>query len=395
MSRRLQLLAAGLAIVAVSLYATAAGLALRVPGENVPEGMIWGTATLFLALIGATIAFRRPHHRLGWLLIAAGLGEILAGASNLYGQYVDHTGNQLPYAAEVGWTGSSMWVFSASALLVFLPLYFPTGRALSPRWRWVGWLGVASIVAMMLGTLDVLLFLPELMGEEWEVIEVVAAGRPLFVVSEIGFPLLLAAAPLALLSLVVRFLRSTGVERQQMKLLVVAAALTVAFVLVTNLFEVLPPIVEAVATALAMPSLGVATMIAVLRYRLFEIDRVVSRTLTYGLTSLLLASIYLAGVTVLTAATAPITRESPVAVAAATLLAAAAFRPARRRIQSAVDQRFNRARYDAQRTVQSFASSLRQEVELDDVHAHLVGTVGQVLQPATVYVWLRSPMEAP
>lgn len=389
MNRRLQLLAGALAVLAVALYSGAGVLGARIPGEEYAEGMIWGTSTLVLALIGAVIAVRRPRHRLGWLLFGAGFGEILAGVSNLYGQYVDHAGNQLPYAAQIGWVGGTMWAFSAGALLIFLPLYFPTGRAPSPRWRWVGWVGVAAVAGLMLGTLDVLVFMPELMGQEWEVLETALAGRPLFVISDAAFPLMMAAAPLALLSLVVRFLRSTGEERQQIKLLIFAVAMTVAFVLVTGLTEILPRAAEAVATALAMPSIGVATMIAVLRYRLFEIDRVVSRTLTYGLLTVLLAGIYLGGVTVLTAATAPFTRESPVAVAAATLLAAAAFRPARRRIQSVVDRRFNRTRYNARRTVEGFAASLRQEVDLDDVRAQLLETVDDVLQPTAMTVWLR------
>lgn len=394
MNRRLQVLAGTLGAVAFVLYVVAGVIGSRVPSEEFFEGMIWGSGALSLALIGTVVAVRRPRHIVGWLLIMAGLGESLAGASTLYAQYRTSAGEYLPYSDYVGWIGGSMWAFSAATLLIFLPLYFPTGRPPTPRWRWVGWVGVAGIVALLLGTADVLVSSPHLIGEEWDVIDAASAGRPLFVVSEAAFPLMMAAAPVALLSLVVRFFRSRGEERQQIKVLMLAAATTVVFVLVTNLTDGLPRLIEAAATALAIPSLGVATMVAVLRYRLFEIDRVVSRTLTYGLLTVLLIGIYLLAVTVLTAATAPFTGDSPVAVAAATLLAAAAFQPARRRIQSAVDRRFNRARYDGRRTVEAFATSLRQEVDIDDVRAHLVGTVDDILNPAEVRLWLRTEVSS-
>lgn len=389
MTRALRLTAAGLGVLAVALYSCALTLSMQVASEDVVEGAIWGTSFLLLGLIGAVIAFRRPRNRIGWLLLLAGMGEICAGAATLYGEYAAASGVSLPGSVGLAWVGGSLWAFSTGALLVLLPLYFPTGKPPSPRWRWVGWLGGAGVVLLLAGTVDIAIFRPELMSLEWEAVEAAAGKRPLFAASELGFPLLLGAAPFAFLSLVVRFVRSHGEERQQIKLLVFAVGITVAFILTINLIEV-PRVMEAAGTAIALPSVGVATMIAVLRYRLFEIDRIVSRTLTYGLVTVLLAVIYVVAVTLLTTATAPLTRRSPLAVAAATLITAAAFQPTRRRIQSLVDRRFNRARYDARRTVEHFASSLRQEVDIDDVHSSLVSTVDEVLQPASVVVWLRS-----
>lgn len=390
MTRFLRVLAGTLGIAAVGLTAVSFVIGSQNEAENFTEGVIWGTAAMLVALIGGVVAVRRPRHVVGWLLVIAGLGETLAGTSSLYGAHVTAAGGRLPFADGVGWVGGSLWAFSITSLLVFLPLYFPTGRPPSPRWRWVAWIGTAGIMLLLLSTIDIALFRSELMGLEWDAVEAQAAGRPLFALSELGFPVILAAAPLALLSLVVRFFRSRGVERQQIKLLVFAVALTVTFILLLNLTE-LPPLVEAVGTAVAMPSIGIATMIAVLRYRLFEIDRLVSRTLTYGLLTVLLAAIYLAGVTVLTAATAPFTRDSPVAVAAATLLAAAAFRPARRRIQAMVDRRFNRAAYSAEATVGMYRTRLRDELELDGISRNLEDVVASSLQPSALVLWLRAP----
>ena len=389
MTRPWRPLALGWAALSIALYVVAGVLGSQVPSEDFLDGAVRGTSTLLLTLIGAAIALRRPRHKLGWLLMVAGSGELLAGTCIVYGAYLTDAGAHLPYATQVSWIGGSMWAFSAAALLILLPLYFPTGRPPTPRWRWVGWIGGAGVVALFLGTLDVLVFLPHLMDARWEVIEAASAGRPLFIISEAAFPLMMAAGPVALLSLIVRFVRSTGEERQQIKLLIYAVTMTLVFLLATNLTEGIPRTVEVVATGLAIPSVGVATMIAVLRYRLFEIDRVVSRTLAYALLTVLLVGIYVLAVSALTTITTSRTGDSPIAVAAATLLAAAAFQPARRRIQTAVDQRFNRARYDARRTVEHFASTLRQEVDIDDVRSQLVGTVDTVLSPSAVRVWVR------
>jgi hypothetical protein len=389
MTSVLRVLAAVLGFSALVLGVVAGVLAQSVPTEDVLEGMIWGSATLSLALIGAVIAVRRPNHAVGWLLLIGGFGETLAGASLLYGEYSLATARGLPFADVVWWVGGSMWTFSAAALLVFLPLYFPTGAPPSRRWRWVGWAGVLGVALLQLSTVEVAVFRPELMRLiDWDVVEAAAGDQPLFAVSELGFPVLMVAGPVALVSLIVRFIGSRGEERQQIKLLVFAATMMITFIIGTNLTE-LPRWAEALGTAIAMPAVGIATMVAVLRYRLFDIDRLISRTLAYAALTVLLVTIYLSAVTILTAVTAPVTGDSPLAVAASTLLAAAAFQPARRRIQSAVDRRFNRARYDAQLTLEAFSSSLRQEVDLDDVHQHLRQTVGSVLEPSEIKVWLR------
>ena len=378
-----------LGAMTVALYAGSIYMGYQTRNEDLLSGITWGGSALTVALIGALIARRLPGNRIGWLLLASGFFETLAGAADLYGELSATLRQPLFMAPAVSWIGGSTWAISASILLVFLPLYFPTGRPPSPRWRWVGWLGLAGVGMLLISTAFVALVRPELMGLEWEAIEAATGDvQWLFSASELGFPLLMAAGPLAVLSLIVRFVRSRGVERQQIKVLAYAGALTITFIIASNVGE-LPRVVEAIASAVAMPSLGIATMVAILRHGLYDIDRLVSRTLTYALLTLLLVGLYLVAVTTLTAVTAPVTRDSPVAVAAATLLAAAAFQPARRRIQAVVDRRFNRARYDARQTVEAFASSLRQEVDLDGVNSHLVTTVTDILSPTDVAVWLR------
>ena len=373
------------------LYASSVSMGFQSQTGDLSEGITWGGAALSMALIGTLLLARRPGNRIGWMLLLYGFLQTLAGWAELYGEYPAATGVELPFAVGISWVIGSVWVVSGAILLVYLPLNFPTGLPPSPRWRWVGWIAAAGVALSLVSTLYVAVLRPELMPLGWDHIEQAApelAG--LFTISDLGYPLLMAAGPLAVVSLIVRFVRSRGEERQQIKLLAFAGTLTVLFVISISIAGDLPRGVEVVGTAISMPSIGIATMVAVLRYRLFEIDRVVSRTLTYALLSLLLVGIYLGAVTVLTAATTALSTDSPVAVAAATLVAAAAFQPTRRRIQAMVDRRFNRARYDARRTVEAFASSLRQEVDLDDVRGHLLETVDDVLQPQAVTIWWRT-----
>jgi hypothetical protein len=207
----------------------------------------------------------------------------------------------------------------------------------------------------------------------------------------VAFPLLVVCGIISVLSLVVRFRRSRGVERQQLKWFVYAAAVTLSGVLVTEAL----PIPEgsvldsllAVAGLAVVPSVPVAAGIAILRYRLYEIDRIVNRTLVYAALTALLAGVYAAGALGLPRLLS--LGESQLLVAASTLAVAALFSPARRRVQSAVDRRFNRARYDATRTVETFSARLRDQVELDSLSADLLAVVDRTVQPASVSLWLR------
>ncbi len=206
------------------------------------------------------------------------------------------------------------------------------------------------------------------------------------------FGTLFVLAILSIVSLVLRFRRSTGIERRQMKLFVFAGVLVVAFPLIgeTALEKVLPATDVLFAVAVAMPPVAIG--VAVLRYRLYDIDRLISRSVTYGLLTAVLLGVYVGAVTALTAVTATAAGNSPIAVAAATLLAAAAFQPARRRIQAIVDRRFNRAAYDAARTMDDFRTQLRDEVDLVAIHDRVAGVLDSTVQPTHRTLWLR-PVE--
>jgi hypothetical protein len=195
----------------------------------------------------------------------------------------------------------------------------------------------------------------------------------------------------AVAALVVRFRRATGIERQQLKWFTYAAALTpLPFII----YEVAPGVFQLLFT-LALPLVPISVGIAILRYRLYEIDRIINRTLVYGLLTAVLGLGYAAGSLVFVLLAGPGSDPPSWLVAAATLAAAAVFRPARRRIQNVVDRRFNRRRYDAAKTIETFSARLREELDLDSLSAELLAVVDQTMQPTTAALWLRPSARQP
>jgi hypothetical protein len=273
--------------------------------------------------------------------------------------------------------------------LLFTLLFFPTGRLLSPRWRPVAWLaGAATAAFTALAALK-----PSLGLEEGRVV-----ANPIGVAaiqdpeeSAIGVALLnllLLLAVVAFASLVIRFRRSRGDERQQLKWFTYAAAL----VPLVALSDVLPLAYSNLFAAAVFGFLPVAAGIAVLRYRLYDIDRLINRTLVYGLLSALLAGVYGGLVLVLGQVFGGLGAEPPSwVVAGATLAVAALFQPARRRIQQAVDRHFNRRRYDTAKTIEAFSARLREELDLDTLSAELLAIVDHTMQPTKASLWLRPP----
>jgi hypothetical protein len=267
--------------------------------------------------------------------------------------------------------------------LVMLPLLFPEGRLPSRRWRPVAAVMIAGIVAAaVLGALSATLPVGERLIDN----PVGVAGMPMAEESAYLVPLWPLGFALAVAAMAVRFRRSEGVERLQIKWFLAAASL----LLLLPVLEIARlPLVSDAIFLLTLVALPAAVGVAVLRYRLYDIDRLISRTLAYAVLSALLAALYLGSVTVLTAVTSPVTGESPLAVAAATLLAAAAFQPLRRRVQSGVDRRFNRARYDAALAVDGYRARLRDELDLTSIGDELLTTARATLQPAAGLLWLR------
>jgi hypothetical protein len=383
--------------------------ATPIPRGAVPRSVNAGWGLLLLAILatmGALIVARRPGNRSGWSFVAAGLGlalQAVATQSAIYALLTDP--GALPGGAWLAWI--PLWltipaIYSAFAALVLL---FPTGRLLSPRWRPVAWLVVGWIAGVTVGNFT---SPPDsYLGVEAPVRLGGAAGQIMTTIGNLAWPLGNLAIPAAAASLVVRFRRSRGEERQQLKWLAYAAAILGVGVLGIGLLALLnqlgwvrPQSTRPVAVVLGgvailgVTALPVTAGIAILKYRLYEIDRIINRTLVYGLLTALLAAVYAGLVLSIGQLSGGIGTEPPSwAVAGATLAVAALFQPARRRIQQVVDRRFNRRRHDAARTIVAFSARLREHVDLDTLSAELLTVVDQTMQPTRVSMWLRPSTE--
>jgi hypothetical protein len=366
---------------------------LRQAGQ--PE-LIWlGTgnapsagAAAIAATVGALVASRRPRHPVGWLLLATGLALILSGVVSSYRWYglVARPG-ALPAASYLAGLANGLNIVYLSCA-GFILLLTPTGSLPSRRWRWWAWVAAATAVVFLLATaIDPAPLYPEYPGIGNPIGVSALAEPPLDLVIPASGLVVLGALVVGAWSLVGRFRRARGTERQQLRWLAWGAALAAVALLLAvaelALHGDTPLFQAAVGTCLVL--LPLATGAAILRYRLYDIDRIISRTLAYGLLSLLLGSAY-AGVVL---GLGRLLKGSSLVVAAATLAVAAAFQPARRRIQAIVDRRFNRGRYDAARTIAAFSTRLRDQVDLDTLTDELLAVVDQTMQPSQASLWLR------
>ena len=397
MTRGRQLLV--IVLAAVSLAGMVASVWLLVLNGGPSDQSVSELLTIELALfaylaVGLLLLARTPANPLGWALTGVGVMSALGSFATTYAEYsLGTVGRQLPGATLAAWVNSWWWFPTITLVFLFVPLLFPTGKPLTPRWRWLHRAAVALLVIMVFGSV----FNPVLEGDTYAIanpIGIAAIGDvENSALGGVIFFSLLGCTLLSLLSLILRFRRSSGVERQQMKWFVFGSSVIILLVVSEEVLAALgldhlvhdSNITFGVAVAMLPITLG----IAVLKYRLYEIDRIISRTLGYGLLTAVLLALYLSAVTMITAITAPVTDESPIGVAAATLLAAAAFGPARRRIQSIVDRRFNRARYDAARTVDAYRSSLRDEVDVTALQNGLLTAIDRTMQPTAAVLWLR------
>jgi hypothetical protein len=352
--------------------------------------------------IGLFLVSRRPEHPIGWLFCAAGL---VVGLDHFCGEYAIYAllaqPGSLPAGQAAAWVSSWLWV-PFTVLMLFFLLLFPDGRLPSGRWRSFAWLvGIAAIVGV---AVQALLPVPTCevcpienpLGIEGleSVAELVDALVEAFLVGVLG--------SLALASLFLRFRRASGVEHQQIKWLVFI--FSVLFLGATLAYIVYSATEARWAwsvgqSLLAVGSVGVpiAMGVAILRYRLYDIDSLINRTLVYGSLTLLLAAVYFGGVTLTEAIFRTLTgqEEQPqLAIVVSTLVIAALFTPLRRRIQSFIDRHFYRRKYDVGKTLEAFSAKLREETDLDTLNNELVGVVRETMQPAHVSLWL-SPETAP
>ena len=376
-------------LCAVSLGLLAFGVwdAWRFPDPGLADeggweaGLVMAMGVAGISVVGALIAARLPGNPYGWLWCAIGL-TFAVGAVQ---------------PAVVRVTGSPPWVdwllgawdfVIALALLAFVFLLFPTGRVPSSGWRLLS--RAVLTVAVLLAVAVTFIADPS----DSRVVSPWAprggAGRVLGQVAMTGVYVMFGFVLAAMASLALRFRRAGPVERRQLTWFLYATVVNAVLLVLDQGLGVLPVgLVLAVVEAATMALLPIAVGVAIFRYRLFEIDRIVSRTVSYGVLTAGLIGLYLVVVAFLRPLLEPLTGSSTLAVAGSTLAVAAVFNPARRRLQEAVDRRFDRARYDAVRAVDAFAARLRNQVDLDEITAGLRDTVEATVAPGRITVWLR------
>jgi hypothetical protein len=377
-------------LLVLGLLGNAAGLALGVADRrdagHPEEVLLWVVFAAYL-VVGCLILARRPGNIIGWIFTAVGLLTMVAGLADVYARYANAHPGSLPGPLVGIWIQNWIWLPTIQLALVFPLLLFPTGRSLSPRWRPVTWLAVGLTAAYaVLGALSPTLQMPNgrTVANPIGVTSIDLDAGPLGAVLS-GLLLFVFFASIS--SLIIRFRRSQGVERQQLKWFTYAGALVLLAPFSNSLLGNISYVL-----VIALP---VAVGIAILRYRLYDIDRIINRTLVYGLLTALLAGVYVGVVLVLGQLFGGVGTDPPSwAVASATLGVAALFQPARRRIQTGVDRRFNRRRYDAAKTIEAFSARLRGEIDLDDLTVELLAVVDQTMQPTMSSLWLRPPIEA-
>ena len=378
-------------VVLLALFAAAvplSGLAhqnLNAGGGSVP---VWVSAAF--AAAGWVLAFRRPANPLGWIMLGGAFFFALSEDASYYTvadyglRHGDLPLGGLALLAQPGWAPGIV-------LLGLLVLLFPDGRLPSSRWRWLAAAYAAVAALWMAGT--VVLTVHALADHRTQVdsggnLLLLSGHDPAAglwnVLQDLFFPLLIACWLASIASQALSFRRSSGERRQQLKWLLAGSAATLVALGLAVLFRSVPWLSDVIGV-IGFLALPVSIGVAVLRYRLFDIDRIVSRTLAYAIVTGLLVGVY-AGLVLLT--TEVFGFHTPVAVAASTLAAAALFTPVRRRVQRLVDRRFNRARYDAETTVSAFADRLKDAVNLDAARDDLAKTVHQALEPAHLSVWV-------
>ena len=388
-SRRSALIAIALLVLLVAVVT--GQFALSALGSASLTDYVFTISVASFTMVGALIVWRKPSNAVGWAFALVGLLWATGDFSTAFASYGTEISPGLPLVTLAAWYGEWFWLVWLLLMFFVTPMLFPTGRPLSKRWRIVLW-GVCGYAAVLVGA--------AMLEED---LQVVGSGKNLrnpigiegFHDIETGafsifvFPWLLLTLVTGLLSIVARFRRSRGEERQQLKWFAFAVVALVAEFLIQiamdSLFQVRYEIVDAI----FMAFIPASAAIAILRYRLYDLDVVINRTLVYGLLSAVLAGIYVGLVFAFQGVLAPFTAESDLAIAASTLAVAALFRPARSRVQAFIDKRFYRRKVDAQRTLDEFTGELRDEVDLTALSSRLTGVVSETMQPAHVSLWLR------
>lgn len=361
--------------------------------------LFWAVSATLLALF---VEWKAPGNRMGRVLLATGvLGSLGALAEQFFAPLWSGTVE----TSEAIWEGIGALSFFSFywMTLALVPLLFPTGRPMSRRWGFFGWAGA---LALVIGS-PLFLFTEQICTAVADGVDGCARfapnpigipGMPHPEYSTLGlviFGVLVVSMAVGVAGLIVRFVRSRDLERQQLKMLVYVMALNVLWVLLVGVVweeflgnQELPGVIPDVGLALAWAAIPIAIGLAISRYRLYDIDRIISRTVSYALVVGLLAVAFAAGVVWIPNAV-PGLEDSSVSVAVSTLAVASLFNPVRRRVQDWVDRRFNRSRYDAERILEGFASSLSDRLDPDGVVGGWIGIVSETMQPSGASVWVR------
>jgi len=341
------------------------------------------------AIVGTLIASSHPRNAIGWICLGVALSgglDAISGAIVALGLQSDADPGALVGAAAVYFEFS--WLAYVMVPATFLLLLFPNGRVLSRRWGWVACCAAGGI----LGVLVTSAASPAPLSESPSVANPFAIDSPLLEPLEIVSTLVMFVGIFgSVASLVVRFRRADRRQREQIKWLATAGAILAVTAPIDAALAGVLGDAQYLATTLALLGMPVAIGIAILRHRLYDVDVVINRALVYGALTAGLAGTYLAGVLLLQLLLGAFTANNGLAIAGSTLAIAALFQPARRRIQSVVDRRFFRSKYDAARTLDRFGAHLRDEVDLETLGDELRAVVAQTMQPAHVTLWLRAP----
>jgi hypothetical protein len=356
-------------------------------------------ASLSFPIVGALIASRQPRNTLGWILLGVGVGWGFGAMLDIYAWYgLEVNPGSLPRPGVVLALNEPMWVPLIGLMGTFLILLFPDGRLPSPGWRPWAWL---CALAMILSFIAILIQPGSFTDSGYPDVRNplgMEGLRPFIGFALLVIPLIPICIVGCAVGLIRRFRRSRGQEREQMKWLAAAAGIVAVVYLVMMMLSLPglvgrepPPWVDKLDTigVYAFVLLPLAIAVAIFRYRLYDIDLLINRTLVYGTLTAALTAAYLITTTVLQTLLRPLVGQSDLAVAGSTLVVAGLFRPSRARIQAFIDRRFYRNKYDAARTLGRFSARLRDEVDLDALTGELLELVGDVMQPRQVSLWLK------
>jgi hypothetical protein len=348
-------------------------------GERQESDIAIAVAFALIALIGALAAMGQPRNAVGWVLLFSGLTTGLAGLGESLGYYLLTVRQDSDTALIAAWLSGIGWVASIALLLLILPFIFPDGHLAGRRWRVV----FAVVVLLTAAMIAVILFSPLFSRKYLDPAETDRLLDPLFVT----FPFL---ALLGVLSMVARYRRADSEVRRQMKWLILTIGVPIVAFLFLSLIEELSNVsFSNTIWGLLYLLIPVGLGVSLLRYRMFDVDTVIRKTTVYAVLTLLLALVYFGVVVILQRVLSPVIGDSTYIVVLSTLLIAALFLPLRRRVQAFIDRQFYRRKYNAEKVLEQFAATVRDETDLDALTAELLRVIQETMEPEHVSIWLK------